>query len=118
KLSKIAKDLWELCLRRKLHLKAEHIPRIQNEMADKASRILLDRHDWMLNRDIFKILDRIWGPHHIDLFANQTNTQTHRYYSWRLDPFAEKPDAFLQCWSKIRFWMNPPWVLILSKVFW
>src|SRR6185295_8590832 len=59
-LSKIAEDLWELCLRRKLHLKAEHIPKIQNEMADKASRVLLDRHDWMLNRDIFKILDRIW----------------------------------------------------------
>src|SRR6185295_13818242 len=73
-LSKIAEDLWELCLRRKLHLKAEHIPGIQNEMADKASRVLLDRHDWMLNRDIFKILDRIWDPHHIDLFANWTNT--------------------------------------------
>src|SRR6185437_7218412 len=117
-LSKDAETLWELCLNRNIHLRAEHVPGIMNVLADRASRLTSDRHDWKLNPTIFQQLNPIWGPFQIDLFANRTNTQLPRFYSWTPDPFAEATDAFLQSWNKQNLWANPPWILIpqiLSK---
>ena len=61
-LSKIAENLWNLCLKRNIHLRAEHIPGTQNLIADQASRRKLDRHDWKLLPELFMILDKIWDP--------------------------------------------------------
>jgi hypothetical protein len=58
-LSKIAEEMWSLCLKRNIHLRAQHIPGFQNVIADQASRMKLDRHDWKLHPDIFRILDQI-----------------------------------------------------------
>src|SRR2546421_630357 len=44
-LSKIAENLWNLCLKRNIHLRAEHIPGTQNLIVDQASLRKLDRHD-------------------------------------------------------------------------
>src|SRR3989440_9537919 len=41
-----------------------------------------DCHDWKLCPKTFQIIDRIWGPHHLDLFASHHNSQLHRYFSW------------------------------------
>ena len=118
-LSKDAEALWELCLLRNIHLRAKHVPRIRNILADRASQRFIDRHDWKLDPMIFRQLNRLWGPFQIDLFANRTNSQLPRFYSWTPDPFAEATDTFLQQWNKKNFWANPPWILIpriLSKV--
>jgi hypothetical protein len=118
-LSRSAEALWELCLRRNVTLHAEHVPGMNNILADRASRLLLDRHDWMLNPRIFHLINQLWGPFHIDLFADRTNTQLPRFYSWAPDPFAEATDAFLQSWKRMNLWANPPWILvprILSKL--
>ena len=55
----------------------------------------------------------------VDLFASRLIRKLPHFYSWRLDPDAEATDAFLQDWSKVRGFANPPWCLIhrcLSKV--
>jgi hypothetical protein len=108
----IAEDLWKLCLDRQIVLKAEHIAGMLNITADQASRMSLDRHEWKVHPKIFNFLNRIWGPFQLDLFASRTNSQLPRYYAWKPDPFSEGTDAFLQKWSKMKLWANPPWVLI------
>jgi hypothetical protein len=118
-LSKSTEEIWNLCLERTLKIQAEHIPGIQNVIADQASRMKTDRHDWMLNPTIFQKLNRIWGPFQVDLFANRVNSQLPKFYSWIPDPYAEATDALLQNWSNMKLWANPPWILIpriLAKI--
>src|ERR1043165_6149110 len=81
-LSIIAERLWKLCLDRNVRLRAKHVLGIMNSTADRASRLKKDRHDWKLCSKIFNYLERIWGPHQIDIFASRHNTQLRRYYSW------------------------------------
>ena len=50
----------------------------QNEQADYISR-LVDYDDWMLNPEIFHLLDAMWRPHTIDRFANMFNNQLVRF---------------------------------------
>ena len=111
-LSTIAEKLWKLCLKRKTNLRAEHIPGILNTLADRASRLKADHHNWMLKPEIFQHFNRIWGPYQIDLFANRTNTQLPTYFSWMPDPFATAIDALIQPWHKRSLWANPSWFLI------
>jgi ribonuclease HI len=118
-LSRIAEKLWKLCLKRKIILRAEHVPGVHNVLADQASRLTHDRHDWQLEPKTFHQLNHLWGPFQIDLFANRTNNQLPKFYSWIPDPFATATDALRQNWRKQNLWANPPWILIpriLSKV--
>src|SRR6185437_1507336 len=92
-LSTTAEEIWNLCLERNIHIKAEHVPGVMNTIADQASRIKKDRHDWKLCTKTFQIIDKIWGPHHLDLFASHHNSQLHRYFSWTPDPGAEAINA-------------------------
>ena len=78
-----------------------------------------DRSDWTLNPMIFqRIAERF--PHlEINLFATRLTSQLSRFFSWRPDPMAEATDAFLQNWSTIKGYANPPWNLVgnvLAKV--
>ena len=68
-LCSIATDLWSWCLDRKLFLLASHVPGVQNTLADHLSRSVVDRHDWILNRSVFKKLDTRWCPLVVDLKA-------------------------------------------------
>jgi len=44
----------------------EWIPRSENDQADFLSR-LYDPDDWGLSWSTFHTIDRIWGPHTVDL---------------------------------------------------
>ena len=63
-----------MCLRWHIRIEPEWIPRCDNEQADYISR-LVDYDDWMLNPEIFNMLDANWGPHTVDRFANMFNHQ-------------------------------------------
>src|ERR1051325_9985310 len=118
-LSRIAEDLWKLCLKRSITLLAEHIPGVKNVIADQASRMKTTKNEWMLRPVIFQQINKLWGPFQVDLFANRSNTQLPRYFSWIPDPYAEAVNAFLQPWNRVRLWANPPWILIprvLAKI--
>ncbi len=73
----------------------------------------------MLDKDVFFQLNRLWGPLLVDLFASRLTCQCEMFYSWRPDPCAAATDAFLQDWSELKVYANPPWNLVgrvLTKV--
>jgi hypothetical protein len=107
-LSRIAKQLWRLCLNRKIVLKAEHVLGINNVLADRASWLQHDRSDWKLDLAIFRLINQIWEPFQVDLFASRMNNQLTTFYSWLPDPFAAATDALRQNWSKLNAWANLP----------
>ena len=81
--------IFETSVRARIRLEPEWIPRADNEIADYISRIT-DYDDWSLNPMVFKELDRLWGPHTIDRFADWCNNQVLRFNSvitvWMLKP--------------------------------
>ena len=46
----------------------------KNEIADYIGRIV-DLDDWQVNPVIFQMFDWLWGPHTVDRFASDDNTQ-------------------------------------------
>ena len=119
-LAQLAIQFWKWSLQRGIFLKARHIAGLDNQMADEMSRtIIRDRTDWQLNPAIFAQLEHLWGPFQVDMFATRLSTHLHRFYSWKPEPQAEATDAFLQDWTVIHGYANPPWCLIqrcLKKV--
>ena len=116
-LVQLAKDLWQWCIQREIHLKAQHLPGKLNFTADFLSRHLRDRSDWILDMELFSMINRRLGPLEIDLFATRFSTRLPRFVSWRPDPMAEATDAFLQDWSAYRAYAHPPWCLIARVLF-
>jgi hypothetical protein len=72
----------------------------------------MTRSDWAIRRDLFEDLDRRFGPHTIDLFANGDNAQLDRYYAQHWDYDATSFDALSQDWKGENCWCNPPFELI------
>ena len=103
----LTREFWMWCLERNIHLTAQHI---LNAIADWESRVLMDRSDWKLNPMIFQKISLLFGPIEVDLFASRLSTQCQRFFSWW--PFAEATDAFLQSWSHLKGFANPPWCVI------
>ena len=106
------KELWSWCLQRQISVQAQHLPGVENVMADYLSRHLMDRTDWVLDPNIFSCLNDQLGPLDVDLFATRFSNQLPRFFSWRPDPEAEATDAFTQDWSNILGFAHPPWCLI------
>jgi hypothetical protein len=42
----LAKSLWMWCLERNIHIIAQHLPGVQNVVADAESRTMINRSDW------------------------------------------------------------------------
>ena len=110
-LTDLAKNLWLWSLCRDLVLTAQHIPGVDNQIADSESRELKDRLDWKLSPAVFRTINAIWGPLEVDLFASRLSHQLSRFFSWRLDPLAEATNAFQQDWAPVKGYANP-WCLI------
>ena len=51
------------------HLKAQHLPGKENLNADFMCRHLRDRTDWILNPTLFDLINQMWGPLQVDIFA-------------------------------------------------
>ncbi|CAI7873754.1 unnamed protein product [Closterium sp. NIES-53] len=66
------------CMEHGTHLIIEWIPRELNSHADEISKAV-DHDDYSLKTPWFRILERCWGPHSIDLFANSRNSQLPRF---------------------------------------
>ena len=104
-------DLWAWWLKRRIFLIASHLPGTQNTIANSLSRSVVDTHDWVLHKTVFKKLNSLWGPILVDLFATKISKQLPRYFSWKPNPHAEAIDAFAQVWTDFRGFANPPVVL-------
>ena len=115
----IARQVWDWCIQRGITLTAEYIPTDLNVEADWESRHFSDYSSWKLNPSIFQSIMQIFGNCNVDLFADRTNYQLKRYFSWKSDPRASAIDALAQSWIGIVGYAFPPFCLVgpcLSKV--
>ena len=112
-LNRIAREIWLWAQERLIWLSAEHIPGVQNVLADEASRSKYQTEtEWHLKPSIFSNLQDIWGPLEVDLFASRLNYQCTNYFAWKPDPGAQAIDAFAQKWSDLKGFVFPPFSLI------
>ena len=107
-----ALELWAVALTAGVSLTAQHIPGIQNVVADTASQQIETRTKWTLDRKIFQsICQRFYTPE-VDLFASRLNHQVPKYVPRYPDLGALAVDAFLLDWSKWTCLIHPPVVLL------
>ena len=113
-LNQLALRIWRHCFQNRIHLSTVFVPSIFNP-ADAPSRRLIKETEWRLPRHTFRQLDRIWGPHHVDLFASATTTHLPLYVSRVHDPRALWTNALARPWTHLvhlRLLIVPPWNLI------
>ena len=119
RLFQITKVFWDFCLSRQIIITADHVPGVQNQIADRESRVFLDKSCWILNRSYFQQIEKIWGEADIDLFVDRLTTQKKVYVSWKPDPKALTTDAFTMQWADQKMYAFPPFCLVglcLAKV--
>ncbi|VDI82133.1 Hypothetical predicted protein [Mytilus galloprovincialis] len=112
KLNTLTKELWNWCINRKIWVTAFYLPGVANIEADRLSRSIHVDIEWKLNENVFHIINSLFGPHDVDLFASKINHQLPRYYSYFPDSYAEAVDAFSVQWNNINCYCFPPFSLI------
>jgi len=60
-LHKMARRIFDICVRSGIHLEVQWIPRTRNQQGDYRSRFI-DTDDWQLTDEVFLFLDGCWGP--------------------------------------------------------
>lgn len=118
-LTRIAKDIWAVANLFDITLSATYLAGCLNVEADYLSR-LSTQYEWTLHPNLFRYLDRIWGPHTMDRFANMGNHVLPRYNSRFMDPLCSGVDALAQSdWESENNYVNPPFRLlnqVLDKI--
>ena len=110
---KITKSVWDWAIKRRLWLSSAHIPSRINREADEESRKTELRIEWQLDRTIFhNMLEYFQYYLEIGLFASRLNAQLLRFFSYRLDPFAEVTNAFSESWEDKKIYCFPPFACI------
>jgi hypothetical protein len=112
----IIAEVVDICVREKISLLVEWIPREMNEQADYLSK-LTTHYDFTLSDMAFKRVEGLWGPHTIDRFSSDESVRVRsgRYNSrfWRRGmEGCQGIDAFLQDWQGENNWVHPPYKLV------
>ena len=66
-LTSLALEMWNFAADRNLTLSAVYVPREENQIADKKSRVFKDSLEWMLHPAVFQALQKEVGCFSIDL---------------------------------------------------
>ena len=114
-LQELAVDILNLCLRFRICIESQWLPREENDRADLLSRFV-DRDGWSLNSSVFDMLDSRWGPHTIDRFSPHHNNQVKKFNSRFFSPGCAGVDALAQGWGFDNNWLCPPVHLIASSI--
>ena len=111
----IALEIFHLCVKQRIDLSMEWIPRDLNEAADHLSKIK-DVDDWEISKHIFDYFNRIQGPFTLDAFASNITNKVDKFYSqyWCTD--SSGVDAFAFDWSNEVVWMVPPPKIIIKTI--
>ena len=88
-------------------LQATHIAGKLNVLVDQLSKIIPDHTEWSLKPQIFKMITRIWGTPHVDLFVTYRNHKLHLYVSPFRDTHAWKTDTMSLDWADLDFYTYP-----------
>lgn len=102
-----------VCEQNRITFNSVWIPRGDNLLADHLSRCQ-DSDDWSISEDIYRKLDKMWGPHDVDRFSTHYNNKCRRFNSRWWVPGTEAIDAFDQTWRGELNWLVPPPKHIMS----
>lgn len=103
--------VWDFLLSNNIDFHARYIPSAQNP-ADAPSR-RVDAYGQQLCPNLFQTINRRWGPHQVDRFADSANAQLPAFHSFHQSPDATGlPDAFANDWGNQASWMYPPFPLV------
>ena len=115
-LTDLACVIWLECFRNRVIVISRHLKGVLNVRADQLSR-LQTKFEWRLHPLLFKMLDRLWGPHSVDRFASLTTTHLKQYNSRFFDPLSSGVDALAQKdWSIHNNYVNAPFRLLPEVV--
>ena len=109
----LALRIFEICIKHKILLDIQWVPRSEVERADFISRII-DADDWQISNSCFALLENLWGPHTIDCFANHYNHKIDRSFSRFWTPGCAGIDFFVQPLQQENCLVVPP-VCIVSR---
>ena len=76
-------------------------------LADELSREI-DFDDWGISELFFHFIDGLWGPHSVDMFADELNTKLPILNSKFWCPNSNGIDAFSSHWRGENNWLVPP----------
>ena len=111
--------LWRIlswCTRKRVTLKAHHIPGRLNVIADKLSRLgQTIQTEWSLHPEVFPAICSRWHQPQVDLFATRFNNKLPQFVSPVPDPQAWAVDALSLSWENLDPYTFPP-AAILGKV--
>jgi len=114
-LNELAMKIFNFLESNTISMRIYWIPRKENEIADQLSRIV-DYDDWGVSYEFFTKIDKMWGPHTVDRFANYKNTKLPRFNSRFWNPGTEAVDCFTTSWKHEVNWMVPPPYLVIKCV--
>ena len=110
----LAVQIFYITLRNQITLEMEWVPRYKNQVADRISRFV-ELDDWKVSDWFFNLIDEAWGPHSVDLFANNLNHKVSKFYSKFWTDGTTGVDAFAYNWFGEVCWIVPP-VSMIAKV--
>jgi hypothetical protein len=90
------------------------VPRLVKSAANPADSLSRFQRDaeWGLVRRGFDLVEALYGPHSIDMFASDENAKLPRFFSMLGGGKAEADNALLQSWEGENAYAAPPWKLI------
>ena len=112
RLNMVAQELWEFCLRHRIKIRAIHRAGVDNVRADRLSREKYDPTGYRLLPEVFRQINRQFGPHTVDLMADRLNTQLPRFISRFPDPLSSGTDVFRSNLAGENGFAHPPPALI------
>lgn len=113
KLNNLAREIWQWCETKNIHIFASYINTKDNKIADAESRALPPETEWELADWAFDIIVDELGRPTVDLFASSMNAKCDKFVSWHRDPNSIAIDAFTIRWSNEYFYAFPPFSMIL-----
>lgn len=114
-LQQLALKIYSVCLKERVRLEVEWLPREENVVADGWSRVI-DWDDWSVKDWLFQKLNALWGPFSIDRFADDKNAKLTRFNSKFWVPRTEQVDAFSVPWTGENNWLVPPPKMIIRTL--
>ena len=111
-----AKEIWQWCEAKNIHIYASYINTKDNYLADSESRSLPPETEWELANWAFNQIVDAFGNPEVDLFASHMNAKCKTFVSWKKDPESWAVDAFTISWKDKKFYAFPPFSLILRTL--
>ena len=112
-LQQIALDIYDQCLKHKVQLEPTWIPREENTLADKISKIY-DSVNWSIDNETFEYIQDKFGKFTYDRFADDLNHRVQNFNSKYYCPGSAAVNAFTCNWAYEFNWLCPPISLVVK----